>query len=76
MDDLARHAKTDRKSARQILRLAFLAPDILTMVVHGRQPAHPTLKSLLQGDIPISWTEQRTKLLGPSWGSVGLSDIA
>jgi hypothetical protein len=44
---------------RKLLRLGFLAPDIVEAVVEGRQPRSLTVKLLLRG-IPLAWSDQRT----------------
>ena len=46
---------------RRILRLAFLAPDIVEAIVEGRQPRTLTVKILLRS-IPLAWTDQRASL--------------
>ena len=47
----------------RVMRLSFLAPDIVAAIVEGRQPADLTAKTLLRGiDLPVSWEEQRTAL--------------
>jgi hypothetical protein len=43
---------------RRILRLAFLAPDIVESIAEGRQPRGLTLERLL-GPVPFAWAEQR-----------------
>jgi site-specific DNA recombinase len=43
---------------RRLLRLAYLAPDIVQEIVEGRQPRTLTVKRLLQG-IPLDWSDQR-----------------
>ncbi|WP_041367890.1 hypothetical protein [Methylocella silvestris] len=47
-----------------ILRVPWLAPDITTAIVNGRQPSHLTAKSLtrLLPRLPADWAEQK-KLL-------------
>ncbi len=50
----------------RILRLAFLAPDIVEAILDGYQPANLELARLMKG-IPIGWHEQR-KVLGFSRG--------
>ncbi|MXO72973.1 hypothetical protein GRI99_15185 [Altererythrobacter buctensis] len=47
---------------RRILRLAFLAPDLQTDILNGRQPASLNLEYLMARDIPLAWSEQRTAL--------------
>jgi hypothetical protein len=44
----------------QLLRLNWLAPDIITAIVEGRQPASMTGRSLLRAvNVPLSWEDQR-----------------
>jgi hypothetical protein len=54
---------TDGYSKRhrwQLLRIAFLAPDIITAIVEGRQPPSLTGRRLLRAtDIPLDWAVQR-----------------
>ena len=46
----------------RILRLAFLAPDIVEAIVNGRHPIELTADQLtLHEDIPLSWYDQRNK---------------
>ena len=54
---------------RQLLRLAFLAPDIQGDIMAGQQPPGLTLESLRQIDMPLAWTRQRAAL---GWGEPGL----
>jgi len=42
----------------RILRYAFLAPDLVEAILHGRQPPALTLERLLH-DLPNSWAAQR-----------------
>ncbi len=51
---------TERYVSR-IMRLAFLAPDIVEAILYGYQPADLELERLLKG-IPISWDAQRRAL--------------
>jgi site-specific DNA recombinase len=44
---------------RKLIRLAFLAPDLQSAILDGRQPGQMTLGSLMELDIPLSWTKQR-----------------
>ena len=50
----------------RVLRLAFLAPDIVEAILGGSQPADLELERLMKG-IPIGWNEQR-RALGFSQG--------
>jgi len=46
---------------RNLVRLAFLAPDIQRLILDGRQPDHLTLALLMKEDIPLLWSDQRRK---------------
>ena len=46
---------------RRILRLAYLAPDIVEAIAEGRQPRSLTLAKLLS-PLPLAWVEQRRAL--------------
>lgn len=49
------------------IRLAFLAPDIVEMILDGTQPHSMTCSSLMRAcPLPLSWEEQRRVLLGHS----------
>jgi hypothetical protein len=67
--DLAKATKLDPRYVNCILRLAFLAPEIVETILDGRQPPDLILGSL-KGVLPMSWREQK-KLIG-GWQS-GLS---
>jgi len=47
---------------RELLRLAFLAPDIQRDILAGHQPPTLTLEKLRQLEIPLDWTQQRKAL--------------
>lgn len=54
--------RPDRELER-IARLAFLAPDIVTAILDGRQPSSHTPRSLLKyASIPLNWKDQRRAL--------------
>ena len=48
---------------RNILRLAFLAPDIQRAILDGRQPLDLNLEKIKTTKIPLAWSQQR-KVLG------------
>jgi hypothetical protein len=51
-------------SVSRILPLVWLAPDIATAILEGRQPTHLTAKSLRDlPELPLDWKEQR-RILG------------
>lgn len=47
---------------RNILRLAFLAPDIQQAILDGRQPHHLNLETIKNTPLPLSWSQQREML--------------
>jgi DNA invertase Pin-like site-specific DNA recombinase len=47
----------------RLIRLAFLAPDIVESIVEGRQPTTLTAEALTRRiELPLSWCSQRTAL--------------
>ena len=46
---------------RNLVRLAFLAPDIQRTILEGRQPDHLTLALLMKEEVPLLWSDQRRK---------------
>jgi DNA invertase Pin-like site-specific DNA recombinase len=54
---------TRRSHLTRLARLRFLAPDIVTAILEGRQPVELTSRSLLRiSDLPLGWDEQRRAL--------------
>ena len=61
--DLAKSEKLHRSYYSQILRLAYLAPDITTAILEGRQPLGLTATMLIEHPaLPLSWQAQRAAL--------------
>jgi hypothetical protein len=61
--DIAKAEGVDRSRVSRVLRLAFLAPDIVEAIVDGRHPVELTAKRLLlREDLPLEWREQRRRL--------------
>ena len=50
----------DRAYAQRLIRVAFLAPAIKGAILEGRTPPHLTLQALMQGGVPLAWTDQQT----------------
>jgi site-specific DNA recombinase len=46
----------------QLVRLSFLAPDIVAMILEGRQPASLNRRKLMAVDLPLAWADQRVAL--------------
>jgi DNA invertase Pin-like site-specific DNA recombinase len=64
LGELARSVGRDRSYVGRVLRLVFLAPDIVEAIAAGHQPADLTVTRLIRlEDLPLSWAEQR-RLLG------------
>jgi hypothetical protein len=59
---LARDAGLTDRYVRKVFRCAFVAPDIVEVVLAGRQPLDLNFDKLCQ-DLPFNWVEQR-ELLG------------
>lgn len=61
---IARDDGISPSEVSRIIRLAFLAPDIVKAVLDGRQPIELTPRRLLRiGELPLEWLSQR-RLLG------------
>lgn len=60
---LPKSEKLNRSCYSQVLRLAYLAPDIATAILEGRQPPGLTAMMLIEyPHLPLSWQEQRAAL--------------
>lgn len=54
---------SERSELTRYARLRFLAPDIVSAILEGRQPIELTARKLMRtSNLPISWTEQREVL--------------
>jgi DNA invertase Pin-like site-specific DNA recombinase len=62
VDGLATREGLHRRRVRELLRLAFLAPDIQRAIVEGRQPRGLNLERLIEIGPPAGWHEQRRVL--------------
>ena len=57
--DLARRMNCKKTRFARLVRLNYLAPDIVTSILDGSQPTDLTGRKLMQHDIPMDWTLQR-----------------
>lgn len=57
----ARHGRC-RTRMGKLAALSCLAPDIVTAIVEGRQPATLTARTLQDIELPLAWSEQRALL--------------
>lgn len=63
IDALAQASGYGREHAMDLLRIAYLAPDITGAILEGRQPADLTRSKLIRWPaVPLKWSEQRTIL--------------
>src|SRR5262245_5392144 len=62
--DVAREERVTTAYIYALLRLPWLAPDITTAIIHGRQPLQLNAMTLMRraARLPADWTEQRTML--------------
>jgi DNA invertase Pin-like site-specific DNA recombinase len=58
-EDLAETENVSTRRIRQLIDLAFLAPDIVKSIVQGSQPAGLTCEWLLRNPLLPDWQEQR-----------------
>jgi site-specific DNA recombinase len=58
---IAQRVDFDERHVAQILESAFLAPDIVTAILDGRQPSRLTARKITR-HLPLSWVEQRRQL--------------
>jgi len=49
-------------AARPGNRLAFLSPELVEVMLQGRQPVELTATRLTELDLPLDWTDQRSLL--------------
>jgi hypothetical protein len=64
VDEIAAAEGISQSYVVRILRLAFLAPDLMQTILLGRQPAHLTAEALIKfSRLPLEWEWQR-ELLG------------
>jgi DNA invertase Pin-like site-specific DNA recombinase len=60
LTELAERHGVERTDAGHIIRLAFLAPDIIEAILQGRQPRDLTFRRLKRlNNLPESWARQR-----------------
>ena len=57
IDDLSRAEKITASYVSRVLRLAYLSPTIVEVILDGKYPAHLTLKDLME-PFPLEWGRQ------------------
>ena len=59
--DLAKKHGKCRKHLAQLVEIACLAPDLVSAIIGGKQPASLTVQRLKAGALPLSWEEQQAQ---------------
>ena len=60
---LARRDGASGSYATRLMRLTFLAPQIISDILDGRQPPHLNAAKLISDSrLPLAWSEQRAAL--------------
>ena len=60
--EIATRENVERTYVGDVLRLKYLAPEIVTMILHGTQPRSLKVSHLIRQPIPLCWDQQK-KLL-------------
>src|SRR5205807_6131347 len=60
--ELAERDGITRRYVRRLVDLAFLSPELVEMILQGRQPVKLTATRLIDPDRPSDWTDQRSLL--------------
>ena len=63
IEDLSAAERINASYVSRILRLAFLAPDIIEAILDGKHPPILTAKRLME-PFPTDWAKQRRHFLG------------
>ena len=60
LKEIAAHEGISSSYVTRLLRLAFLAPDIVTAILNGRHPPQLTANRLMDDTrLPLNWLAQR-----------------
>jgi site-specific DNA recombinase len=63
LEAVAHEERITSSYATRVVRLAFLAPDILAAILGGKQPAGLTANKLMADTrLPLDWQQQRAAL--------------
>ena len=60
--EIATEARLCRHRFSRLVRLSWLAPEIVTAIFEGRHPVRLTPKRLLAADLPLDWAAQKALL--------------
>jgi hypothetical protein len=61
IEELAKAEKINASYVSRILRLTLLAPQVVEVILHGRQPSDLTLAKIME-PFPVIWQEQASTL--------------
>jgi DNA invertase Pin-like site-specific DNA recombinase len=62
LQELAERDGITRRYVRRLVDLAFLSPELVEAILHGRQAVELTATRLTELDLPLDWTDQRSLL--------------
>ena len=57
--ELVKRCRMSRERMGKILRMTFLAPDIIKAIFDGTYPKTLSLNKITEHEIPLLWSEQR-----------------
>jgi hypothetical protein len=60
LQELAERDGITRRYVRRLVDLAFLSPELVEAILQGRQPVELTATRLIELDLPLDWTDQRS----------------
>ena len=64
IEQIATNTGTCRKRLTKLVKLSWLAPDLMRQILDGREPSGLTPQRLLETDLPTRWADQRIMLAG------------
>ena len=63
LQDLAKRDGITRRYIRRLVDLAFLSPQLVDVILQGRQPVVLTATRLTELDLPLDWVQQHRLLV-------------
>ncbi len=61
IEALAKKESLSREYVGKVLKMTYLAPDIVSSIIDGVYPRSLSLTQILESEIPLLWSEQRLK---------------
>jgi len=65
VEEIAKAEKINTSYVSRVLRLTLLAPEIIEMILDGRQPTELTMAKLMKS-FPVAWRRQSEIFLPPA----------